>query len=535
MHMRGLLWVPVAATVDVTTTLRDVGYANGGSGRCYVSKVPARNCSRALCAGLLASAAAEHWTMHDVYGEILCAAYEDDAARACGCRAPPLDTAERLKAATAYASYIFYGDSTTRNALGPIQELLLLGAAGNASTLGAAYYEEAIVGATRAALAAARAEGARSNGSRPSLARAYPGNTDRDYDANFTKRFPPRKRIAEVRHVSGAVMPPVSKHRVNNNLLVIRSSPASAAMDAASYDGFAAANASNVNHRRVDDHVLWPDAAPLRRVWVLNYGLHALHAFPGRRVNPTDANYAAEIVDAFHAIVRRALNKRTLDSTILVWRSTNFVCDRNLFGAWDAAIKSLSSSVLRAGAVANCTAEMRPAWDAVPKRWGAFALDDFCAYATMDARGSRFINAAAANAIRRLNDCYVGGTASDGFPCPADLRGVYAQNASSWPLPGIRILRADSVSREFCGVVPSDAVHAPHAHPILARLLFGVVGFAPIPPGPTKRNFTCRGCGIRKVHFAGHRHELPAPDGAALPAPGVTVVVALLVSLWSLA
>ena len=62
-----------------------------------------------------------------------------------------------------------------------------------------------------------------------------------------------------------------------------------------------------------------------------------------------------------------------------------------------------------------------------------------------------------------------------GFPCPDDVRGVAGREA--WPLPGLRILRADAISRTFCGVVKGDAVHTRHNHPLLARMLFAMLEF----------------------------------------------------------
>ena len=62
--------------------------------------------------------------------------------------------------------------------------------------------------------------------------------------------------------------------------------------------------------------------------------------------------------------MRDALARGELARTVLVWRTTNFVCRRDVYGEWDAALKSFDGKprTPRTDAAAACAAATARAW-----------------------------------------------------------------------------------------------------------------------------------------------------------------------------
>lgn len=369
------------------------------------------------------------------------------------------------------AGFVFHGDSTTRNMQGPLQELLRFAAAPDVA-VAARYYAEKIVAATRAAVAKARTEGSK-NKTRHSLRLIYPGTAD---DKGTVS--PPRT-LNDALRASRVSRSPDTSPNCRVMILEKDGRNCSDAFDAESYHGFANASVAKVNHDAVLGVPVWPGNDNVRRIWVMNYGLHVLHAHPGRPLTyAKDANYVSDFADVAHGVVRWSLARGALARTALVWRHTNFVCDKNLYGAWDAALRSLESEPRTAAAplVKSCVDDARRERPPPRRRYGTLSPEAMCANVTIDAYGSAFLNGVAEHFVDDLNACWVGGaTRRPGFPCPDDVRGVAGREA--WPLPGLRILRADAISRTFCGVVKGDAVHTRHNHPLLARVLFAMLEF----------------------------------------------------------
>ena len=78
----------------------------------------------------------------------------------------------------------------------------------------------------------------------------------------------------------------------------------------------------------------WPPDVVL---W--NFGLHLLHVYPARPV-PTVSLQCALSYDRLVASSFRELRSHVPQSTRLIWRTTNAVCDSSFSGSWVAAARA---------------------------------------------------------------------------------------------------------------------------------------------------------------------------------------------------
>ena len=203
------------------------------------------------------------------------------------------------------------------------------------------------------------------------------------------------------------------------------------------------------------------------------------------RERPLRANiksYRADIADAFHALLRRALAADgALEGTVLIWRATVFVCTHGLYGKWlEAAVEDAETlATPRAAGSAVCEDSFRGVWDAAPEpAWGRISLTEACSHGRMNSAGSEWLNDLAAQAVRLLNRCYL--SADDGalprdFPCPADLRGLALRRP--WRLPGVYFSAYNALSQQICGrIAHADGVHMDQSYLPLLRSLLAATG-----------------------------------------------------------
>ena len=464
----------VAARSPGRELYEQLEYVNSGGGECFVASqetadLPA--CSAVVCSGLMAAALPVGWlkTLGDIFGEVRCVA-RPPRGKKCACKAAA--ATRSLKDQVSATSYVFHGDSTTRNMQEPFADMAILAASG---ARGEKYWLDQVVKASRRALAAARL------GNRAALAQMYPGDSQvathlRQRDTGRNKELEALVKAAKERVVERPWEDPTSTlyhNGPNPRLSILRSLRASNAYDDATYKGLRYARIDSFNHESVQGFPVWDGEEDVRRAWVVNYGLHAFHAWPSRDLEPEDANYVGDLIDTFHKILRDALKRGVLESTILVWRHTSFVCRKNLRGRWNAALLSLEAEPRLAVApiARDCIEARRANFSSVtPKKWGMLGVEDFCVNGTMDAYGTRWLNGVASRVVTRLNACYLAGESKDGFPCPSDVRGLAAR-FPKWRLPGVRILRGDAISEAFCGAVDGDGLHAPQSWVLLARCL----------------------------------------------------------------
>ena len=335
-----------------------------------------------------------------------------------------------------------------------------------------------VVKTSRRALAAARL------GDRTALAQMYPGSKPhmsthlRQMDTGRVREMTDLYKAAKPERPWEDPKSTIYNAGPNPRLSILRPIRASSAYDDATYQGLRFTRVASFNHETIHGYEVRKSSEDMQRVWVVNYGLHALHAWPNRDIEPADANYVGNLIDDFHAIVLDSLKRGVLNSTVLVWRHTNFVCSRLLHGKWNAAILSLEAEprLTIAPIARDCIERRRANFSALPgKKWGLLSVEDFCVNDTMDAYGARWLNGVASRAVTRLNACYLAGEKSkDGFPCPSNLRGLAARYPG-WRLPGVRILRGDAISLAFCGAVDGDGIHAPQSWVLLARCLHALV------------------------------------------------------------
>ena len=230
-------------------------------------------------------------------------------------------------------------------------------------------------------------------------------------------------------------------------------------------------------------------------IFVLNYGLHLLHAYPSRSVDmPRLAHYREDITMAFHKILRSILESSSfgnkgsvLDDAILVWKTSSFVCRRDFGKMWDAPSKSHFS---KDSATSACIHDQSKSWHEkwLPIKgssWGHVNLVDACSHATLDINGAKYLNELAGSAIRALNTCYLNSPLDPlvddmSFICPDDLRGI-AQRYSSWHLPGVYVLDDYKLHEGFCSVNEdqpeklNDGVHVAQTRlPYVRSLLAGI-------------------------------------------------------------
>ena len=128
------LWLcsAVAARGPGRELYEQIEYANSG-GECFVDSFVKKNlptCTPpAICSGLMAAALPVGWlkTLGDVFGEVRCVA-RPPHMKACACKAAA--ATRSLKDQVSQTSFIFHGDSTTRNLQGPFADMAVLAASG---------------------------------------------------------------------------------------------------------------------------------------------------------------------------------------------------------------------------------------------------------------------------------------------------------------------------------------------------------------------------------------------------------------------
>jgi len=234
------------------------------------------------------------------------------------------------------------------------------------------------------------------------------------------------------------------------------------------------------------------ERAARAHVVLLNDGVHHLatnrpggRRAAGHHVRPLGTkliSYRADIAEAFHTQVRRALTSDSLKGLVLTWRATVHICQRRMYGAWREAANSVATALLtpRSPGQGMCEAVNKYAWDTSPEPpWGAIRLGDACAWGVLSPKGSEWINGLAAETVRLLNRCYLtengdGHPFPTGFPCPDDVRGVALRR--KWRLPGIYWVSYHAITKELCGRVDCrDGIHMYQSYLPMFRAIVAAV------------------------------------------------------------
>ncbi|KAJ1450460.1 hypothetical protein M885DRAFT_532332 [Pelagophyceae sp. CCMP2097] len=400
-----------------------------------------RPCAPYTCAALLATVLPVAWhakPSSDFLGALKC--FTSD----CECRVPALETASQLREALQGTSFVFRGDSTSRNGLAPLGVLIAVASHSHLNE-SRAYFADSVIGQTRDAL-------------RRDLSQIWPGMPPRRDGAKFVP-----KAIREPAPFLKHPAPHVAVGLYDND----------------SYHGLMQANISKFGHSAANTD----DA----RFWILNYGVHMLHAEPARKLSLQLQTFQADVAASFHDMVRHAVKSNTLDRTILAWRATNNICRKAMYGDWAAALDALNATDgTGAAKFDGCVAAHSADWASNAKKaemasnWPVLPLRAACARGTMDQRGVGLLNGLAQQTVRKLHGCYTGDTKEDDSICPSDLRGVAHRH--SWRLPGVLYVASDAFGEALCRDLPQSKIHdGYHAIQLflpLFRVLFAMRRFA---------------------------------------------------------